>query len=836
MNPILLNLAVSLDFGEKMLRSLCAWICKIIYPLIAKFFQLFITIAQLDVLSSDTVQPIYQRITMILAIVMIFFVTFEFIKYIIEPDQFSDKEKGASKIVYKMIAVVVLIAFVPKMFTWAYKVQNVVIENQVFSKVILGKVNVDSKAFGNNFATNMLSVFYNIDDANKNEDCEGISCGSLVSTNLSTLQQSGELPYFSVGINDAIKTESTINNKTVVMPKINFNGLLAVIVGGFLLYVLLLYSIDLGARFAKMIFLQVVAPIPIMGYLLPKKDSIFDKWAKQCLSTYLDLFIRLGIIYFALLICQILGNAYEDKSLFSATSGLSSGMMALAYVFIIMGLLLFVHKLPDLLKDLFPKSAAASGNFGLKAGERVAPLAARALGTGLGATRLVRGAVGRGVSTYKRNKEERERTGMNRREQRLAHKENRKQYQEARKNLRENRRTYNRALREAGFNEEAVDTQTRENFNKSRATYERARSQVADDKSKKYRSVALNALAGGVAGATTGMSTGFGATKLEDVGKKYTESGKKIKEAQEARTKWLDAGGGSDFDRMVTNIEKNLGISTEAERIAYETKQMEGQIKATEALAKTEASLHEAEEKNKGTRLKKIEEGKISHKVAAKTYGSITSDGSLSASEIFGRARANKTTAEEKLKIALKDGQQQGETEEEYKARITRLQDEKAKAERDEIKIRDDLGKEVSGYVIKTVLGNYATEEEKNRAINEAVSTTDNGLVQGTFDQFNKLEIFRRNQASCNALEEQLKAAFPSVAERCIRAIYEPSILTSMSDKEAFDTWDCIQKAANNVADNRKLVNAQRQDTLATIQTSSATDAAKADDAASGKK
>ena len=58
--------------------------------------------------------------------------------------------------------------------------------------------------------------------------------------------------------------------------------------------------------------------------------------------------------------------------------------------------------MPKMLGELFPKMGAASGNFGLKGTERVAPEAARAAGAVLGSTRAVTGAIARGVKAHRR--------------------------------------------------------------------------------------------------------------------------------------------------------------------------------------------------------------------------------------------------------------------------------------------------------------------------------------------------------------------------------------------------------------------------------------------------
>ena len=83
---------------------------------------------------------------------MLFYVTFQTVKYVIEPDKFSDKEQGAGKVVTKMILVVLLIAMVPQIFSLAYTLQNSILKNQIFSKIILGKQDTDVTTYGRSFS------------------------------------------------------------------------------------------------------------------------------------------------------------------------------------------------------------------------------------------------------------------------------------------------------------------------------------------------------------------------------------------------------------------------------------------------------------------------------------------------------------------------------------------------------------------------------------------------------------------------------------------------------------------------------------------------------------
>ena len=122
---------------EDILRNLWGSLCQFIYRLIAWLYDLFINISRVEFLTTENIKPIYQRITMILTIVMVFYVTFQVVKYVIQPEEFSDKEKGAGKLTLKMVLVVILIAFVPSIFSWSYKLQNAIFDNQIFTKVIL---------------------------------------------------------------------------------------------------------------------------------------------------------------------------------------------------------------------------------------------------------------------------------------------------------------------------------------------------------------------------------------------------------------------------------------------------------------------------------------------------------------------------------------------------------------------------------------------------------------------------------------------------------------------------------------------------------------------------
>lgn len=337
-------------------------LCSVVYGLIVVTFNLFTEISQLDILSADKVNGIYQRLTMIITIVMVFYITFEFIKYVISPDTISDKEKGAGKVVIRIVTAILLIAFVPTIFSWGYKIQQRILDTNVIPVVIFGQKNWDYKSAGSNFAGNVFSVFYraNCDSETTEEEC-----------NYAREEVDDAIALFKEdhgfrALSGAVGTDIWNSLKSFGTGKklIQFDGLLALVFGIFIAYVLFSYALSLGTRYIQLLFMQIIAPVAIISSIAPQKDSMLKKWAKQCVTTYLDVFIRLAILYFMLLIVSILSSSLD----FYEITKNGQQITIFVYLVIITGLIIFVQRAPNLLKELFPQGGAASLGFDIKGG------------------------------------------------------------------------------------------------------------------------------------------------------------------------------------------------------------------------------------------------------------------------------------------------------------------------------------------------------------------------------------------------------------------------------------------------------------------------------------
>ena len=138
-----------------------------------------------------------------------------------------------------------------------------------------------------------------------------------------------------------ITSQSNINGSNQYW--ISYQYIISTIGIAVIAYIFLLFCIDIAVRTVKLGFLQLYAPIPIVMYIDPKSKSKFDEWVKMCVSTYLDLFVRLASIFFALEMIELLTT---ESALVTSENSL------LVKFFIILGCLMFAKQLPKILEQL----------------------------------------------------------------------------------------------------------------------------------------------------------------------------------------------------------------------------------------------------------------------------------------------------------------------------------------------------------------------------------------------------------------------------------------------------------------------------------------------------
>ena len=127
-----------------------------------------------------------------------------------------------------------------------------------------------------------------------------------------------------------------------------FNWLASLIIGIVFLVILIGFTVDIAVRSIKLAVLRLLAPIPVISYIEPKssKDGgMFSSWVKALTSTYLDLFLRLAIVYFVIFLIQ---DMIANGIVIDEAGGLVGGF---SFIFIMLGLFIFAKMAPKFIKD-----------------------------------------------------------------------------------------------------------------------------------------------------------------------------------------------------------------------------------------------------------------------------------------------------------------------------------------------------------------------------------------------------------------------------------------------------------------------------------------------------
>lgn len=139
------------------------------------------------------------------------------------------------------------------------------------------------------------------------------------------------------GLSDKLDETAAIEDKEVHV--VTYIPLLSTIVGGVILWLLIVFCFEVAMRVVKLGFLEMITPVAIIGYIQPKGE-IFNKWLKMCISTYVNLFIRLFALSFALFIITTVVSS-------------TNGSVSMANLFIVFGALMFAKEAPKLISGLF---------------------------------------------------------------------------------------------------------------------------------------------------------------------------------------------------------------------------------------------------------------------------------------------------------------------------------------------------------------------------------------------------------------------------------------------------------------------------------------------------
>ena len=357
------------------------FLAECIFDIGISVYSFIITLAETNFFTQEIINSFASRIYVLLGIFMLFKVSFSLVNYIVNPDSFTDKQKGIGKLVPNIMITLVLIVFTPRIFGELMDLQKLVIKEQFIDKIIFGSTDEDSTNLltntgGERIAIEIFNSFYYFEDKSDilaNSDSNGKYCRYI-------------------RYHDAFSTYSDYNAYDGVWDETaTYHEFLAIIAAVIFVLVMIQFCFDIAIRTVKLGFLQLIAPIPIMSRIDPKsgKDGMFSRWLKECRITYLNLFIRLIALDFAIVIIQIIMTNYDTNM---------SEMGFMVKVFLILGTLMFAKQLPKLIKNLFP-GFDLDGGFTLNPMKRLKEVPGSHIATA-GAAGAVGGLTGMATNLY----------------------------------------------------------------------------------------------------------------------------------------------------------------------------------------------------------------------------------------------------------------------------------------------------------------------------------------------------------------------------------------------------------------------------------------------------
>ena len=336
---------------ESLARNLFFFIDRFIYDAIRYVYNIFLALCNGRILDNDSIMALFSRIGVILGVVMLFVVSFSVIQLLVNPDAINDAEKGIQNIVKKVIFVIVMLGVSGYVFNILAEVQAIVIERDIIPRLLLTKA-VSTENVGGNLSAELFMIFYQVGVEPENSEC-----GETYRDETKAAIADGD--WERAG--DCL-TEGDGEDKKFVF-FMNFNWLFSLLFGIGALYLIFSYCVSAGVRLIQLTFLQIISPAAIIGYLSPKKDNVFSKWVKIYFSTYIDVFIRIAIINFAMYLIALLMDGWENQTTgFWASVG-SPGIGTKGFIaaIMILAILSFAKKAPELLKQLLPQGASGLG-------------------------------------------------------------------------------------------------------------------------------------------------------------------------------------------------------------------------------------------------------------------------------------------------------------------------------------------------------------------------------------------------------------------------------------------------------------------------------------------
>ncbi|MDD2202936.1 MAG: hypothetical protein PHD78_00885 [Bacilli bacterium] len=395
---------LQLDFVEGIIRQLFFFLDKIIYGFIPTLYDFILILAEQKLFTEEAIQTLAGNIYAVLGVFVLFRLAFVLLSAIMDPDKLNDKQKGFPKMLGRVVVALVLIVAIPWVFSYAYKLQAVIINQGLIGKIILGSDHKYDQDPGQQMGEMAFKAFFMCNpnstgtgNACQNElDEQGFKKAFPPKNPDSETKTASNFDWLLKHLNDET---GAVNTNEGEVYKYSYTFGLSTIAGGFILAMLVVFIFDIAVRVVKLGFLQLIAPVAVIGYIEPD-GGIFNRWLKMSISTYVNLFVRILAITFVVYVLGVL-----NTSLIFAE--MDSVQAAFVKIFIIFGALMFAKEAPVMLKNMFNLEEGSIGTLNPMKKLGAVPLVGgvAAAGIGFGASGVAKGlsagggAIGGGIGS-----------------------------------------------------------------------------------------------------------------------------------------------------------------------------------------------------------------------------------------------------------------------------------------------------------------------------------------------------------------------------------------------------------------------------------------------------
>lgn len=350
------------------------------YSISKGLFQIFFALAQGELISGNDYADILENIYLVIGIVMLFSIAFSLLKMLVNPDDEKSGISNIKRIIINFITSALIIIMLPTFFGFMFDVQSSLVGQNVIGKLF-------GFSSGEKFEENIKMQSYEIVNTVFLAffDCEDSpNCRTEIldednapfATTIAAVNENGKFVLYHDYAESVVKKE------------IHFDILLSSVCGALLAWIIASFCLDMAVRYVKLIFFQIIAPIPVLFRVFPGELSeTFNEWLRKTFACYFEVYVRLFVVYIALWLAK-----YVSYNISADSFGLARELGVFAKIFIYFGLFTFMKQAPALISQL---TGIDSGNLKLGIREKLADGGVFAAGAivGGGLTAGVRNAV-----------------------------------------------------------------------------------------------------------------------------------------------------------------------------------------------------------------------------------------------------------------------------------------------------------------------------------------------------------------------------------------------------------------------------------------------------------